>query len=176
MRRAVDDDATARLRRMDAGDDLDQRRLAGAVLADQAMDFAAQPPTSRHRRAPTVPPKRLPMWLEFEKRPAASDVGHGRTALRQVGRALPLPARPVRLASLREAADLDQLGQFVDRVRVDVEHLVGADGADARPRPAPARGPGYPCRRSISPPSARMLAELRPWHSRHRSGSTGSRA
>ncbi len=33
----VDDDAPARLRRLHAGDDLDQRRFSGAVFPDQAM-------------------------------------------------------------------------------------------------------------------------------------------
>ena len=55
VRDAVDDDLGARVGRMDAGQDLDQRRLARPVLADQAVHLAAPDrpfdPVERHRPA-----------------------------------------------------------------------------------------------------------------------------
>ena len=38
--RAIDHDLATRVGSIDAGDDLDERRLAGTVLSNQAMDFA----------------------------------------------------------------------------------------------------------------------------------------
>ncbi len=67
--RAVDDDAAARVGSIDAGDDLDERGFAGAVLSDQAMHFAGI-----HRPVDAVEGDRsaetLADVLEFEKRRA----------------------------------------------------------------------------------------------------------
>ena len=57
---ALDDDAAAGLRLLDAGDDLDQGRLAGAVLTDEAMHLAGLQVRSTSRSAST-PPNRFEM-------------------------------------------------------------------------------------------------------------------
>ena len=57
---AVDDDlAAVAAVRVDAGEDLEERRFAGAVLAAQPEDLAGARLRARRRRARRTPPKRL---------------------------------------------------------------------------------------------------------------------
>ena len=63
---------SCRRRQVDAGDHLDQRRLAGAVVADQRHDLARRRPRGRRRSSACTAPKRFEIALDPERAAVAA--------------------------------------------------------------------------------------------------------
>ena len=163
------DDLGAGIGRMDAGQDLDQRRFARAVLADQAVHLAWRRPTSRCRRAPasrrTACSRRRGEGSAGSA--AAPSVIRGDSfgpGLSGPGRALaggPMRRRQMILAHSSIVSGFRSICLLARITRVSVSTLTG---------PMPGRSmPSV-----ISPPSP-ASCRAPPWRSRSRSGSTGSR-